>query len=202
MCGKWRLGSSVSGIGSIGQIDCQPDGGSLSRRALQFQGSADGLGAAAHVAQSMPPAFHRRHGRLESPAIILNQNFQRIRGNLGLHVNLLRPGMPERIGQRLLDDEKDVVPHVRRQRFGRQIVRQVKPATGGIVLKQLIRKVRDVFDQALQRIAAGPHRPDDFLQRAHGLVGGLGKFAGVKGHLVRFVLVRLEQVAQQRNPRQ
>ena len=52
-----------------------------------------------------------------------------------MHDDFFRAGVFEDIGQRLFDYQKDVVPHVRRQRSRRQVVRQVQPATRGVVFE-------------------------------------------------------------------
>ena len=71
-----------------------------------------------------------------------------------------------------------------------------------VAFKQLVGKVRDVFHQALQRVAAGPQRPNDLFQRPHGLAGRLRDLLRVGLHLARIVLVRPGQVAQQGDARQ
>ena len=78
-------------------------------------------------------------------------------------------------------------------------MRQVEAAACGVSLEQLAGKVRDVLHQALQRITARPQRPNDFLQRPHGLAGRLRDFLRVGLDLARVILVRPRQVAQERD---
>ena len=114
-------------------------------------------------------------------------------------MHLPRLAVLERIGERLLDHQKDVVPHLGRQQARGQVLRQIKAATGGVTLEQLGSEVRNILDQALQRITARPQGPDDFLQRPHRLAGGLGDLLRVSLDLPRVVTVRPGQVAQQRD---
>ena len=55
----------------------------------------------------------------------------------------------------------------------------------------------DVIDQPLQRVVRGIDRPDDLVEGARGLAGGLGNLLGVGLHFVRQILVRLHQFTEQ-----
>ena len=62
--------------------------------------------------------------------------------------------------------------------------------------------MRDVFHEARERIAGGLHRPDDFLQRAHGFVRRLDDFFQVRLDLSGVVFVLLGQVAEEGDARE
>ena len=69
-------------------------------------------------------------------------------------------------------------------------------------LQKLVREVGDVIYKTMEGVAGGSDGPDDFFQRTHGLVGGLGDFLRVRVHLRGMVFVRAKLSAQQRNARQ
>ena len=81
-------------------------------------------------------------------------------------------------------------------------MRQIQPAPGGVAFEQFVGEVGDVFHQALERVAAGPHRPNDFFKRAHGLIGSLGDFLNVHFQLGGVPGIGLGQPAQEGNARQ
>ena len=109
-------------------MQAQPDGGPLAWTALDGHRFANRLGAALHVAQAIPPPASVH---VKALAVVLHHDLQCVRRRLGPNVDLVRSGVFQGIGQRLFDHQKHVMPHFRRQRQRRQIVRQIQPAMNG-----------------------------------------------------------------------
>jgi hypothetical protein len=165
--------------------------------------AADGLGAAAHVAQAVALAFRRGMRRLETLAVVLRPKFPALRRKPW---PAREPRWPRHVsahvGQRLLDDQKNVVAHVRRQRLRRQFVRQSSRQRVGLPSKISFAKCV-MYSTRLCSVSL-PGRTAQTISSSARTVwsADCGKFAGVQFHLFGIVLVRLEQAAQQRNARQ
>ncbi len=97
----------------------------------------------------MLPLVRLRAG-IESAAIILHHDFERVNGGFGLYSDLFCAGMFESVRERFLNHQKNIVPHLGRERSGRQIMRQVKATVSAISFEQFAREVGDIFHQALQ----------------------------------------------------
>ena len=95
-----------------------------------------------------------------------------------------------------------MVAEFRRNRRGREFRRHVQPAAHPRRRQKLLRVFADVGHQAFKRVVRRVRGPDDFIQRMRCLGGRLGNLPRVRLDFRRFVLVTLDQLAQQRNPRQ
>ena len=82
--------------------------------------------------------------------IVLNRYFQEIPGHFSLHLDFRRRGVPKDVGQCLLHDQKNIVPHFRRQSPRGQIVWKIKATSRRGIGEQFIGEMSDVFDKTLQ----------------------------------------------------
>src|SRR5258707_154329 len=90
-----------------------------------------------------------------------------------------------------------IVVQLGQQSAAGQVVRYIEPAMSGTAGKHFVGEMSDVFDEALEGIAARADSPDDFLQGADGLRGGLGNFIGVNFDLGWILLIGFCESAEE-----
>src|SRR5437867_8186993 len=145
MCEKERLTHPP-----IRKIQLQLNGSSFSRRSVDCKTSSHGCGTTAHIPESLLLPLVSLRAGIESAAIILHHDFQRVSRGFGLYSDLLCAGTFECIRERFFNHQENIVAHLRWERLGRKIMRQVEAAMGAIPSKQFAREVGDILHQALQ----------------------------------------------------
>ena len=141
-----RPEGAVLKILSMFELNQQLDARSASGCAFDFKSAAHGLCTLPHITQSLTFAVPQWFRRMKTTTIIFHQEFEPIHSSACLHPHLFGSGMFQRVGQSLLYNEKQIVPHLWRQRTLRQVVLQIQSAVSPVAFKELAGKMSDVLD--------------------------------------------------------
>src|SRR6185503_20760465 len=182
---------------AFGQRHGQADNGALLGSRPYRKAAAHILHATAHVAQSVSalPFVHAR----QAAAVVFDLKREARRLQLEANPGRRGPGMADDVGDGFLERKEDVVPHFGRDGFGGQYGRNVEPVANLCDRKIVLRIFGDVSNERVECVVGRVDGPDDFVEHARGLAGGLGNLLRVDFDLLRHVLVALGHFGQQRN---
>ena len=140
--------------------------------------------------------------RIEAATVILDPDLELSGRDAHIHPDTRGASMFERVVQRLLERQKQIVSRLGGQRMMRQPLRDVQFTFHGGVLQILRGIVAEIRGQMFQRVIVRIHRPNDFVQRLQQISRGMSDGIQLPRHGILTLQLAFRPFAHVRNLRQ